>query len=142
VAVASAVNAKTGLFDTLLTAATCPVFNGAVVDFLDGPEARTLFAPTDSAFAALGLYPSNVCSALPAGTLLDILKYHVIEAKVGYATAVSLIGKSATMSNGDQAAITGTWWNLRIDGARVILPNVPASNGYIHVVNEVLTPPA
>jgi len=141
VAVASAINAKTGIFDTLLTAATCPAFGGAVVDALDGPEVRTLFAPTDSAFAALGLNPQNVCN-VPSADLLDILLYHVITSKVTYWDAVKAIGSSVTMANGDQAAITGRWWNLRIDGARVILPNVPASNGVIHVVNAVLTPPA
>ncbi len=102
---------------------------------------RTLFAPTDRAFAALGLNPQNVCS-VPSDALLDILLYHVITSKVTYRDAVKAIGSSVTMANGDQAAITGKWWNLRIDGARVILPNVPASNGVIHVVNAVLTPPA
>ena len=41
---------------------------------------------------------------------------------------------------GGEARITGWWWTLRIDGARIILPNLRASNGYIHVVNQVLNP--
>lgn len=136
------VNSLTGLFDTLLKAATCKDFDGAIVDVLDGPEQRTLFAPTDRAFAKLGLYPHNVCAAdLDAlGGLGNVLAYHVVDGKVSYRTAVSLIGQSVKMFNGDLAAITGRWTNLRIDGARVILPNVPASNGFIHVVDTVLLP--
>jgi uncharacterized surface protein with fasciclin (FAS1) repeats len=136
------VNKATGIFDTLLTAATCPAFGGAIVDALDGPEVVTLFAPTDGAFKKLGLNPGNVCSAdLSAfGGLGNILTYHVIGGKVSYRAAVKAIGTSVTMANGHPAAITGTPWNLKIDGARVILPNVPASNGLIHVVNAVLLP--
>jgi hypothetical protein len=36
--------------------------------------------------------------------------------------------------------ILAPWWTLRIDGARIILPNLRASNGYIHVVDRVLNP--
>ena len=103
------VNRLTGSFDTLLAAATCTSFNGAIVDALDGPEERTLFAPTDRAFGKLGLNPHNVCKAdLSAlGGLGNVLAYHVFDGKVSYRTAVSLIGRSVPMLNGDLAAITG-----------------------------------
>jgi uncharacterized surface protein with fasciclin (FAS1) repeats len=136
------VNRATGAFDTLLTAATCPAFGGAIVDVLDGPEQRTLFAPTDAAFGKLGLNAGNICSAdLSAfGGLGNILAYHVIDGKVSYRAAIGAIGSSVTMLNGDTAAITGRPGNLKIDGARIILPNLPASNGLIHVVSSVLLP--
>ncbi len=138
---AIAVNKLTGSFDTLLAAATCDYFNGAIVAALSEPS-TTLFAPTDRAFRKLGLNKRNVCdeySSTP-GVLADILQYHVIDGKVSYRDARKAIGSSVTMLNGEQAAITGNWWRVKIDGARIILPNVRASNGYIHVVNRVLLP--
>lgn len=135
------VNKLTGSFDTLLAAATCDYFDGAITDALAQP-ARTLFAPTDRAFHKLGLYKRNVCDSFkddPA-VLADILSYHVIDGKVSYRDARKAIGTSVTMLNGDPAAITGKWWRVKIDGARIILPNVRASNGFIHVVNRVLLP--
>lgn len=130
-----------GRFDTLIAAATCPDLNGAIVDALDGPEMRTLFAPTDAAFLDIEQTPGTICD-LPAQALGDILAYHVYDGKASYATARSLRGQSITMLNGDQAELTGTKMRVFIDGARVLIPNIPASNGLIHVINEVMLPPA
>jgi uncharacterized surface protein with fasciclin (FAS1) repeats len=150
---AIAVNARTGQFDTLLTAATCDYFDGAVVDILSSPD-KTLFAPTDFAFRKLGqalelgkagLNPANVCgvdSLLGDGTLLNILGYHVIDGRVAYKDAVAALGTRVEMLLGGKAAITGTPRFVRIDGALIIAKNVRATNGFIHVVNKVLLPPA
>jgi len=147
------INRYTHQFDTLLTAATCPQFKGAVVDVLlqDG---ITVFAPTDRAFRRLGrqlglgrrgLNPSNVCDVDKVldspGALLRILAYHVYDrGAVDYRTALSLRGNAITMASGDEAKLSGRWWRLRVDGQRVILPNVRASNGIIHVTRGVLNP--
>jgi uncharacterized surface protein with fasciclin (FAS1) repeats len=151
VGTAVAVNDATGWFDTLITAATCPYLGTTVTDILSSPD-KTLFAPTDAAFRRLGqqlglgkqgLNPHNVCDVdklLGDGTLLTVLGYHVIDGRVSYKDAVKASGSKVTMLLGGKARITGTWWNLRIDGARIILPNLRASNGYIHVVNRVLNP--
>ena len=150
---AIAVNSRTGNYDTLLTAATCDYLDGAVVDVLSSPD-KTLFAPTDAAFRRLGeslglgnagLNPGNVCSVdslLGDGTLLTILGYHVIDGRVAYRDAVSAIGTKVQMLLGGKAAITGTPRFVRIDGALIIAKNVRATNGFIHVVNKVLLPPA
>jgi uncharacterized surface protein with fasciclin (FAS1) repeats len=150
---AIAVNAATGQFDTVLTAATCEYLDGAVVDILVSPD-KTLFAPTDFAFRQLGqalglgkagLNPSNVCSVdslLGDGTLLTILGYHVIDGRVAYRDAVAAIGGKVQMLLGGKARITGTPRFVRIDSALITVKNVRATNGFIHVVNKVLTPPA
>ena len=151
VEVAIDVNTATGKFDTLLAAATCPYLGTTVTDILASPK-KTLFAPTDLAFRRLGqqlglgdagLNPGNVCavdSLLGDGTLLTILGYHVIDARVNYRTAKKAIGTKVTMLLGGKAKITGTPRKVRIDGARIIVKNVRASNGLIHVVNAVLIP--
>jgi uncharacterized protein (DUF302 family)/uncharacterized surface protein with fasciclin (FAS1) repeats len=43
---------------------------------------KTIFAPTDAAFAALGLDEDNVCSELDVATLRAILNYHVVDSKI------------------------------------------------------------
>ena len=150
------VNNRTGAFDTLLTAAQCPAFEGAIVGALADTPDITLFAPTDRAFRDLGrqlglgwkgLNPGNICDVDAVldtpGALADILTYHVYaDGAVSYRQAVRLAPATLTMLNGDDADLRGRWWNLRIDGARIILPNVRASNGYIHVINKVMTLPA
>lgn len=147
---AIAVNERLPIFDTLLTAATCPSFDGAIATTLATAGDITLFAPTDRAFRQLGrklglgragLNPHNVCT-LPEAVLADVLTYHVYaDAAVPYGQAVKLAPTKLTMLNGDKARLKGRWWNLRIDGARIILPNVRTSNGIIHVINLVMTPP-
>lgn len=134
-------NEESGRFDTLLTAATCPAFNGAIANALSTTQGITLFAPTDRAFADLNLNESNVCD-VPAEALADILTYHVIAAVVTFRQAVAASGTSVTMLNGDPAAITGGWYRLYIDGARIIQRDIKASNGLIHVINAVMLPPA
>jgi uncharacterized surface protein with fasciclin (FAS1) repeats len=154
------VNRYTGQFDTLLAAAGCSYVAGPVGALLtgdgDGGNGITLFAPTDRAFKNLGralglgdagLNPSNICavdSILGNGTLLKILAYHVYEdGAVRYRTALGLRGNTIDMAVFDEPAqLSGKRWRLKIDGARVILPNVPASNGIIHVVRKVLLPPS
>jgi uncharacterized surface protein with fasciclin (FAS1) repeats len=144
---AIAANQQTAAFDTLLTAATCDFLDGAIVDLLSGRDRYTLFAPTDDAFAKLGLTPDNVCAAFESqpGTLFNILAYHVTN---GRRFSNSVFGKGSVkmieMLNG-QYIVTNP--NLTInDGAgQTIAPvlqfvNINASNGVIHVIDTVLLP--
>jgi uncharacterized surface protein with fasciclin (FAS1) repeats len=151
---AIAVNSRTGSFDTLLTAATCPALGGAVVDVLSSPN-KTLFAPTDAAFRRLGsdlglgkagLTSGNVCtvdSLLGEGTLLDVLAYHVIDGKVDAKAATKAVGSKVGMVNGDKTAITVRGGKLRIDDAVILATDVRASDqGLIHVIQKVMLPPS
>jgi uncharacterized surface protein with fasciclin (FAS1) repeats len=132
------INRLTGAFDTLLAAATC---TPGIADALATSQDITVFAPTDGAFRKLGLDRRNVCDALDDAARADVLTYHVLPAKVTYQHAVRVSPTTLTMLNGDPAELTGSWFTLRIDEARVILPNIRASNGLIHVVSSVLLPP-
>jgi uncharacterized surface protein with fasciclin (FAS1) repeats len=149
---AIAVNARTGDFDTLLTAATCDTLGGAVVDVLSAPN-KTLFAPTDAAFRRLGealglgnagLNPSNVCtvdSLLGDGTLLTVLGYHVIDGKVNASAASKAVGSKVKMLLGGKAAITERGGKLRIDDAVILATDVRAGGqGIIHVIKSVMLP--
>ena len=126
-----------GAFDTLIE---------LVVKLdLAGPLSQrgqlTVFAPTDAAFADLfgALGVANVDEAIAAlgkGTLTDIVLYHVAK---GNRDAAEVLGSSQIrMLNGDFAMVDAS--AVTIDGAAIEFVNVPASNGIIHVVSDVLLP--
>lgn len=109
-----------------------------------GDESRefTVFAPTDDAFAALGTQAINDLLADP-DTLRDILLYHVIaDASINASTAISMAGSTATTANGDEIALSVNEGNLFINMSQVTTTDIATSNGIIHVIDAVLTPPA
>jgi transforming growth factor-beta-induced protein len=125
-----------GRFDTLVAAVVAADLDGA----LSGGE-WTVFAPTDEAFAKLGLDASNIASAMSKEELTDILLYHVLPVNVSSAEAKGLLG-DVTMANGKIAGLKyfddSLWVN---DDSRVIIQDIAASNGTIHVVDNVILPP-
>ena len=130
------VAAEAGSFKTLLAAAAAADLAGA----LSGEGSFTVFAPTDEAF-----------SRLPAGTvdnllkpenkqqLADILKYHVIAGRITLAKALEA-GECVTLHGGALSA-TFADGRVRIGSAALIQADISATNGIIHVVDQVLLPP-
>ncbi|MCF4970108.1 fasciclin domain-containing protein [Nostoc sp. CMAA1605] len=131
------VAASSNSFSTL----TSLLKTAGLTDILQQPGPYTVFAPTNEAFAAL-----------PAGTLeqlqqpqnkellVQILRYHVVPGQV---TANQL-------SSGELKTVENSPVNIRVDSAnnqiavneaRVIQPNIQASNGVIYPINQVLIPP-
>lgn len=105
---------------------------------LSGAGTLTLFAPTDDAFAAL---PAGVVDALladPNGALTDVLLYHVLGATV-LSTDLS-DGQMATTLNGEDITVTIDGGNVFINDAQVIIADIIASNGVVHVIDAVLVP--
>ena len=126
-----------GRFTTLVTAVT----EAGLVETLSGEGPFTVFAPTDDAFAAL---PEGTVEALledPQGALTDVLLYHVVEGAVMAETVVTL--DSAMTVGGEAVSITvnddGVFLN---DSVQVIITDIAASNGVIHVIDGVLLPPS
>jgi uncharacterized surface protein with fasciclin (FAS1) repeats len=125
-----------GRFDTLVAAVTATDLAGA----LSGGE-WTVFAPTDDAFAKLGLNPSNVAGAFSKAELSDILLYHALEGAVTSDEALTLLG-DVTMANGKLAGLKYYDGDIYVnDDSKVIIPNIVAGNGVIHVVDTVILPP-
>ena len=109
----------------------------------DTTKTYTVFAPTNAAFTSL-LTKLNVTLAdLTAGTLSPILLYHVLpgfipadSVKSGYfKTASTAFGKNMVLQI---AAGSNVVLN---NGSNVIATNVVATNGIIHVIDQVLLPP-
>ena len=127
-------------FSTLTAAATCT----GLVPVLNGPAHLTVFAPTDAAFAKLGLNKANVCSALPRQTLTAVLLYHVTP---GDRSAQSLLPrgdepKTVWTLAGQPLEITADARILTTSGgqSRIVATDIRASNGIIHVIDSVLLP--
>jgi len=121
------------LFKLLLDADLVQILSG------DGPF--TVFAPTDDAFAKLGPFTGNCLgkSANRAG-LIALLRYHVISGRVASSTLKN--GTKVETLEGSDATVTIAGTIIKINTANVTTPDVPASNGIIHEIDEVLRPPS
>jgi uncharacterized surface protein with fasciclin (FAS1) repeats len=125
-----------GRFDTLVAAVTAT----GLADALSGGE-WTVFAPTDDAFAKLGLNASNVASAFSKAELTDILLYHALSGEVNSDKALTLLG-DVRMANGKLAGLKTFDGDIYVnDDSKVIIPDIDAFNGVIHVVDTVILGP-
>ena len=125
-----------GKFKTLAAALTA----ADLVETLKGEGPFTVFAPTDKAF-----------KKLPKGTVAELLKpenkkkliavltYHVVPGKVLAKDVVKL--EEAKSVQGSKVKITVKDGNVKINDAKVIATDIGASNGVIHVINQVILPP-
>ena len=135
VGTAVAVNASSGEFDYLIQA----VVRAGLVDTLNGNRQFTVFAPTDAAFedlfVALGV---NGIADIPVDTLRAVLLYHVAPGERFSGDVVSST-RIRTVSKGFilPSVHDGAAW---VNDARIVLADVDASNGVIHVIDKVLLP--
>lgn len=126
-----------GRFTTLVAAVTA----ADLVETLQGEGPFTVFAPTDDAFAKL-----------PEGTLEDLLKpenkqmltdillYHVVAGKVMASEVVNLTEAMTVFGKNVAVKVDGS--KVYINDAEVIITDIEASNGIIHVIDTVILPPA
>jgi len=129
------------------TAAAAPQFSTLVslveraglVKALSGKRQLTVFAPTDAAFDKV---PKKTLNALLAdkGLLRKVLLYHVVAGKLAAKQVVKRDG--AKMLNGARVSFDVKGKRVFVNDARVITPDIRASNGIIHAVNRVLIPPS
>ena len=123
-----------GNFTTLVAA----VQAAGLVDTLKGSGPFTVFAPTDAAFAALP--KGTVEELLQPGNkdqLTAILTYHVVPGKV-MSTDLSNNMMAGTVQGSDVTIMTEG--GVTVDGANVVAADIEASNGVIHVINQVILP--
>jgi uncharacterized surface protein with fasciclin (FAS1) repeats len=125
-------------FSTLLAA----VGAADLGETLSGEGPFTVFAPTDEAFAAL---PEGTLDSLlepeAKDDLAGILTYHVVSGEI----------MAADVQPGEVATVNGGTFTVSTDGgvaitdanggtANVVVTDVQASNGVIHVIDAVLLP--
>lgn len=124
---------RAGSFSTLLAAAEAAGLTQTLAN--GGPF--TVFAPTDEAFAAL---PAGTLDALLADTdaLEEVLLYHVAQGELTSADLES--ASSVTTLQGQEIAVTTG--SILLNEIMVDQANILADNGIIHVIGQVLLPPA
>ena len=114
-----------------------------LVETLSGDEEYTVFAPTDEAFAAAGIDLSNFNTDEEIAALADILLYHVVAGTV-MSTDLAEGTTTVAAANGDDLTIQVTSDGVMVGSemANVVIADVPASNGVIHVIDKVIMPPS
>ena len=127
-----------GNFKTLLTALDA----AGLTATLSGPGPFTVFAPTDTAFNLVGpdviktlLKPENKVQ------LTSILTLHVVAGVALPSSAIpALVSHKVKTVNGKEVVLTIRDGKVFVNGAQVIIADVKASNGVIHVIDTVLLP--
>lgn len=111
---------------------------------LDGTVSYTVFAPTDSAIEALFSSAGvNSLDDLDSRVLRDIVRYHIVPGELRSDSLVDLNGQSVnTVLDGGLLTFgVGSDDSLQINNiATVTEADIVASNGVLHVVDEVLLP--
>jgi uncharacterized surface protein with fasciclin (FAS1) repeats len=122
-----------GKFKTL----TSLLKQAGLVKTLKGKGPYTVFAPTDAAFAKV---PKATLDEVAASkkTLRSVLLLHVAAGKL---TAGKLVKRESIKTlNGQRLGVRVRKGKVFVGGARVLTPDVKASNGVIHVIGKVLLP--
>ncbi len=109
-----------------------------LVETLKGAGPFTVFAPADDAFAAIQKDVDNLLKPENKSKLSKILTYHVVSGKIISDSLVD--GQMINTVEGTKLKVTIKDNKVMINGANIIMANVNASNGVIHVIDKVLMP--
>jgi uncharacterized surface protein with fasciclin (FAS1) repeats len=129
-------------FTTLVAAVTA----AGLAETLAGPGHFTVYAPVNDAFAAL---PEGTLDTLlkpeNKGQLTDILLYHVDDRNLPAATIPEGSNYFKPLLTSQRLCITKSASGVTIadgtgDVANVIIADIKADNGVIHVIDKVLLP--
>jgi len=132
-------------FDVLEAAAIKA--GSGVTDVLGGSAQITVFAPTDAAFITY-LNVANEAAAITAvngltpAAAADLLTFHVISGEIkAAAIAAGTTAVTTARATNNKAFVTNQASVVTINNGKVTTADVDASNGVIHVIDAVLTPP-
>ncbi|HRO48949.1 MAG TPA: fasciclin domain-containing protein [Hyphomicrobium sp.] len=111
-----------------------------LVSTLQGKGPFTVFAPTDAAFAKLPAGTvENLLKPENKQQLVDILTYHVVPGQAMASDVVKL--NEAKTVNGKNVDIKVEGESVKVNEANVTSTDITASNGVIHVIDQVILPP-
>ena len=131
----------TAVADGRFTTLAAALGAAELVDTLKGEGPFTVFAPTDDAFAKL---PEGTVETLLLPENLDQLKsillYHVVGGKIMASDVVTLTSADTVLGEAVTIKVEDGKVYLN-DTVEVIITDVEASNGVIHVIDAVLLPP-
>ena len=130
------------LYDVLRSDSRFSTFLGAIeaadlAETFSGPGPFTVFAPSNQAFERPGSNIGNLLEEDNQDELRDLVLDHISNGEV---MASALGGQSLRALSGGDLVISGSGDSLRVGDALIIEADLPAQNGVIHVVGDVLTP--
>jgi uncharacterized surface protein with fasciclin (FAS1) repeats len=125
----------------ILSTLAAAVRTGGLVETLKGDGPFTVFASTNEAFAAL---PEGTLESLlkpeNKDKLVQILTYHVVP---GIVKSTDLKdGMTAKTVQGSEVTVGVSKDGVSINKARVVKTDIMASNGVVHVIDQVILPPS
>ncbi|WP_372744904.1 fasciclin domain-containing protein [Lutibacter sp.] len=136
-----------GEFTSLIAALTRTADEGTanqnLITVLSGDGPFTVFAPTNAAFQALldSNAEWNALGDIPLETLIAVLTYHVVPAKAFDKDIAGAVDSNNQLPTANGAKLTFDLTNFKINTTTSIIGvNTNASNGVIHVIDEVLVP--
>eukprot|EP01024_Parvocaulis_polyphysoides_P074988 TRINITY_DN967_c0_g1_i1.p3 TRINITY_DN967_c0_g1~~TRINITY_DN967_c0_g1_i1.p3 ORF type:complete len:173 (-),score=43.83 TRINITY_DN967_c0_g1_i1:367-885(-) len=139
----AAAAADTETLTSLVSALTA----AALVETLDDPElVATVFVPTNEAFIAALEYLGVSFDDLAADTdtLTDVLLYHVVPGVKAMSDDLMDGMELETLADGETLTVNMTSGAVQIVGvgstAQVIIPDITAGEGVVHVIDAVLLP--
>lgn len=116
-----------------------------VLNALNAAGPLTVFAPTNAAFQAAGFPTIASIQAADPATLANILTYHVVAARAfstnltnGAELSTAQGGKAKVNISGSGVSVLGK--GNGANASNVILANILATNGVVHVIDRVLLP--
>lgn len=116
---------------------TAAVKAAGLEDTLRGEGPFTIFAPNDAAFDKLP--PGTLDSLLKDKAKLSaVLTYHVLSGKMTAADVANM--EHAKTLQGSEVTISKEAGGVHVDQANVVKTDIEATNGIIHVIDEVILP--
>jgi len=110
-----------------------------LVATLSGPGKFTVFAPDNDAFAALlATVGQTSIDDVPETVLKSLLQYHVITS--GAVLSKQLAAGNFSTANTESIAVTTMGGILLNGSAKVLTADVKATNGVVHIIDQVLVP--
>ena len=120
-----------------LSTLTKLINDAGLTETLKEPGPYTVFAPTDDAFKAV---PAKTLEALSKdkALLISVLTYHVVPGKV---TSAEVKNGPVTTVQGAPVSLYRSGSFVTVENAVVTTADIDASNGVVHIVDQVMIPP-
>jgi uncharacterized surface protein with fasciclin (FAS1) repeats len=137
------VSAPVTVADTVAKTPSLSTLNGLIASAgltatLQSAGPFTMFAPTNDAFKAVPAKTMEALAKNPA-MLKDVLTYHVIAGKV---MAKDVKNSNVKTVNGANVAVSKAGEFVTIENAMTTTADIAATNGVVHIIDNVLIPPA
>ncbi|CRK18133.1 Fasciclin-like arabinogalactan protein like [Verticillium longisporum] len=120
-----------------LTATLGAVQRADVGEALGEARDLTVFAPDNSAFAAIANLVGGD-NGLNQSALAGILEYHVVAGQVLYSDLIE--NTTLETLGGGELTVSVVNGSVFVNSAEVVVQDVLISNGVVHVINNVLNP--